>query len=81
LVLTEPYVKDDFLLTVNGKPAGYFRVNSAFRGVALPGAGEYHVVFSYWPRYLTLALTLAAAGLALLVFWLVMAWRQTHRET
>jgi len=33
VVLTEPYVENDFELRVNGQSANYFRVNSAFRGV------------------------------------------------
>lgn len=81
VVLTEPYVSDDFQVTMNGKPAPYFRVNSAFRGVSLPAAGEYRFSFGYWPRHLTLALWLSALGFALFVYWIVSGCRQSHRET
>jgi hypothetical protein len=81
VVLTEPYISDDFQVTMNGKPAPYFRVNSAFRGVSLPAAGEYRFSFGYWPRHLTLALWLSALGFALVVYWVVSDGRQSHRET
>jgi hypothetical protein len=64
-VLLESWFPGDFEATVNGRPVPYFRVNHAFKGVYLPAAGTYRVAFSYWPRHLSLALGLAAAGLAL----------------
>jgi hypothetical protein len=70
VVLTESYEADDFKLQINGKPSSYFRVNSAFKGVFLPQAGEYEVSFRYWPRYLTASLWVAAGGLTLLLLWL-----------
>ena len=70
VVLTEPYVGGDLQVRVNGKPSGYFRINSAFRGVFLPEAGEYDLSFRYWPRYLTLSLWLSAFGIVSLVVWL-----------
>jgi len=81
IVLTEPYVEGDFQLRINGHPGDYFRVNSAFRGVHVPAAGEYHLSFSYWPRHLTISLWISALGLALLAGWIGMAWRQSHRAT
>jgi hypothetical protein len=71
IVLTEAYVPEDFQVRVNGKPAKYFRVNSAFKGLFVPEAGDYDVSFAYWPRYLTLSLWIAGAGLAILLGWLV----------
>jgi uncharacterized membrane protein len=71
IVLTEAYVPGDFQVRVNGKPANYFRVNSAFKGLFIPEAGQYDVSFAYWPRYLTLSLWIAGAGLAMLLGWLV----------
>ena len=65
-VLTEAYEEGNFRVTVNGAPAPYFRVNHAFCGVPIPQAGHFLVRFEYWPRRLTLALWLSAAGLALL---------------
>jgi hypothetical protein len=81
VVLTEPYVEGDLQVKLNGKPANYFRVNSAFRGVFIPAAGEYDFSFSYWPRHLTVSLWISAVGLALLAGWIGMAWRQSHRTT
>ena len=51
---------------INGKPATPFRVDEAFAGVFLPGAGEYEVVFRYGPRSLPLLLAASALGLTLL---------------
>jgi hypothetical protein len=71
IVLTEAYVPGDFQARINGKPANYFRVNSAFKGLFVQEAGEYNVSFAYWPRYLTLSLWIAGAGLATLLGWLL----------
>ena len=65
-VLTEAYEEENFRVTVNGAPVPYLRVNHAFCGVPIPQAGHFTVRFEYWPRRLTLALWLSAAGLALL---------------
>jgi hypothetical protein len=81
VVLTESYIKDDFQLTVNGKPASYFRVNSAFRGVFIPAAGEYRFSFSYWPSHLTVSLWISALGVALLGFWGVRQWNLSRSST
>ena len=81
VVLTESYVEGDLQVQLNGKATDYFRVNSAFRGVFVPAAGEYHFSFSYWPRHLTVSLWISALGLALLAGWIGKAWRQSHRAT
>jgi hypothetical protein len=81
VVLTEPYLENDFQLRMNGIVTGYFRVNSAFRGVFIPAAGEYDFSFTYWPRHLTLSLWVSALGLALLALWIGRAWRQPRRAT
>jgi hypothetical protein len=70
VVLTEAFVPGDFDVRLNGKPATYFRVNSAFRGVFLPEAGEYFVSFAYWPHYFNLSLLIAGGGAAILFGWL-----------
>lgn len=62
-VLQETWLPRDFRVTVNGKTARYFRVNHAFKAVALPRAGEYRIRVSYWPEHFTLALWLSAVGL------------------
>ena len=49
IVLTEAYVSHGFQFRVNRKPAHYFRVNSAFRGILVPGAGDYTVSFVTGP--------------------------------
>jgi hypothetical protein len=72
IVLTEAYVPGDFQVRVNGKPANYFRVNSAFKGLFVPEAGDYNVSFAYWPRYFTLSLWVAGAGLATFLGWLLL---------
>jgi len=74
-VLTETYYLDDFRVTVNGRPADYFRVNHAFKGVTLPAAGTYRIEFSYWPQHFTLALWLGAAGLVFLAAGFLWLWR------
>jgi hypothetical protein len=79
LVLTEPYIEDDFKLRLNGKPAAYFRVNSAFRGVFLPDAGVYHFSFAYWPRHLSISLWIAAFGIILLLLWLGSVFKISRR--
>lgn len=70
VVLAEAYVPDDFVATLNGMPVPYFRVNHVFKGVAVPGAGDWDVRFEYRPRHWNLALTAAAAGvLVLAALW------------
>ena len=65
IVLHEAWLKGDFRVTVNGQPARYFRVNHAFKGIAVDQAGTYRVSFAYWPRRFTE--TLVAAGIAMAV--------------
>jgi hypothetical protein len=79
-VLTEAYVENDLDLRVNGKPAEYFRVNSAFRGVALNAAGEYEISYRYWPRHLTMSLWVAGISLVTLLLWLFFASFPSSRE-
>jgi hypothetical protein len=67
IVLQEPWLADSFHVTVNGRTAGYFRVNHAFKGVAVEAAGTYRVSFSYWPPHFTLALVLCGGGVLLLI--------------
>jgi hypothetical protein len=66
-VLTEAFYRDDFRVTLNEKPTTYFRVNHAFKGVYLPAAGTYHIVFEFHPPWLDRSLVLAALGLLLLI--------------
>lgn len=75
VVLTEPYVADDLIVQINGNVAPYFRVNSAFRGIFVPAAGDYQLSFAYWPKHFTISLWLSAFGLAILATWLGLALR------
>ena len=80
-VLTETYYAEDFQVTVDGKPAPYFRVNHTFKGVAIATAGRHEITFAYWPQYFSLALRLGAAGLLLLVVGFIWLWRMAPRAT
>jgi hypothetical protein len=77
VALTEAYLLDDFRVTVNGKPTPYFRVNHAFKGVAIDGAGTYLISMTYWPRYFTSSLLISAAGSGLLACYLFVFWNRS----
>jgi uncharacterized membrane protein YfhO len=80
IVLTEAYWDKNFRVTVNGKPAHYFRVNHAFKGVAIEQPGSYIVTFSYWPQYFTLSLWVSGAGLFLLFIWIGYLWQAGSKK-
>lgn len=80
VVLTEAFVEDDFRATINGKPARYFRVNHAFKGIVLESPGEYRIAFAYWPRRMTMALAVAGAGIALLAAWILVHLFRSRRN-
>lgn len=63
IVLGEAWLTGDFTATVNGRPADLFRVNHAFKGLAVPQSGTYTVIVRYRPRLFNLSLGLAALGL------------------
>jgi hypothetical protein len=73
-VLTEAFYQDDFQVTVDGRPATYFRVNHAFKGVAVASAGRHKITFAYWPEHFTIALALGGAGLLLLAAGAHLLW-------
>jgi hypothetical protein len=79
-VLTESFYRDDFQVTVDGRPAQYFRVNHAFKGVAIAGAGRHEITFAYWPEHFTLALVLSATGLLLLAAGAHLLWHGGWRR-
>ena len=81
VALTEAYLLDDFRVTVNGKPDHYFRVNSAFKGILIPRAGDYQISFVYWPRFFTLLLCISAVGIAVLIFWLAVLSRSSFASS
>lgn len=80
IVLQESWLKDDFRVKINGRPAEYLRINHAFKGVAIDAAGTYHVTFAYWPRHFTLALMLAAGGLLLFVAGTCWLWNLDEKK-
>jgi hypothetical protein len=67
VLLSEPFLQDDFRATLNDRYVPYFRVNHAFKAVAIPSAGDRNVTFEYRLHHWDLALTIAAGG----VVWLV----------
>lgn len=80
-VLTECYYPEDFRVTVDGRPAAYFRVNHAFKGVMIPNAGRHEIVFAYWPQRFTLALVLGVIGALALAAGAHGLWHADDRET
>jgi hypothetical protein len=63
---------DDFVATLNGQRTPYFRVNHAFKGVAIPSAGDWTIEFTYRPKWWTFSLFAAALGVLILCgSWLV----------
>jgi hypothetical protein len=75
-VLTETFLPDDFVVTLNGSAASYFRINHAFKGVLVPQAGTYTISFSYWPRRFNLALLMAGCGALILTMWALALFRR-----
>lgn len=65
IVLGEAWLEKDFTATVNGRPAQLFRVNHAFKGLAVPQGGTYQVTIRYRPHRFNLSLGLSVIGLAL----------------
>ncbi|MEI6107587.1 MAG: hypothetical protein WCR49_11300, partial [Opitutae bacterium] len=74
-VLSEAWLKRDFIVTINGVAAEYFRVNHAFKGVIIPAAGTYHISFRFLPRYFGLSLGLCGFGLLILASAGYWVWR------
>jgi hypothetical protein len=77
-VLSESYVPENFRATLNHQPVAYFRVNHAFKGVVIPGAGQWVVKFEYRPIYSNVSLMMAAVGLILLAVFGVFARRSSY---
>jgi hypothetical protein len=79
-VLTESFYPHDFRVTVDGRPARYFRVNHAFKGVPIADAGRHEITFAYWPEHFTIALVLGATGLLLLATGAHLLWHGGWRR-
>ena len=77
-VLGETFLARDFRATLNGQPVLYFRVNHAFKAVAIPAAGEWVVKFEYRPRRWDLSLAMAGVGMVLLAGLAVSARRPRY---
>jgi hypothetical protein len=72
-VLNETFVPDDFRATLNGQHVPYFRVNHAFKAVAIPSAGDWEVKFEYRPLLWELTLLMACFGAVLLAGFVLSA--------
>ena len=78
IVLGETWWPGDFRAEVNGEKAPIVRVNHAFKGVVVAGAGDYRVTFRYVPKNWPRNLALCALGAVLLAGSLFLA-RQPAR--
>jgi hypothetical protein len=76
IVLNEAYWPDAFRAEINGRPAAIFRVNHALAGVAVPAAGDYHVVFRCVPPGFPRNVWLCGLGTGLLAVSLALAFRR-----
>ncbi len=76
-VLSESFLADDFRATLNGRRVPYFRVNHAFKAVAIPSAGDWEVTFEYRPHHWDLSLMAAGLGVVLVAGLLASA-RKPH---
>ncbi len=65
-ILGEAFEPLDFVATLNGETVDYFQVNHVFKGVAIPVAGSWRIVFTYRPRLLFSSIAIALAGAAAL---------------
>lgn len=72
VVLTETWMPSEFEATLNGDRVPYFRINHAFKGVKIPGAGEWELTFRFRPRRWRVSLAAAIAGaISLALLWLL----------
>jgi hypothetical protein len=78
VVLSETFFTDDFRATINGQAAPVVRVNHAFKGVTIDAAGDYRIVFRYWPKNFSRDLALAGLGALLLAGSLFVALRRAR---
>jgi hypothetical protein len=74
-VLSETYLAGDFRASLNGRRVDYFRVNHAFKGVVIPGGGDWRISFEFRPRLWNVGWIAAASGAGLLIALAVWAWR------
>jgi hypothetical protein len=79
-VLTETYYPADFRVTLDDRPVAYFRVNHAFKAVAIPSGGRHTITFAYVPEHFALALGLALAGVIGLIGGGAWLWFGTGKK-
>lgn len=77
--LTEGQAKD-FSATANGQPARVLTVNRTFKGIYLDRAGDYHVTFTYRPRYWKWSCALFWAAVAGTAAWMVIAFFRDRKD-
>jgi len=68
-VLSEAWMANDFVATLNGERVPYLRVNHAFKGVRIPAAGDWTVEFRYRPASWSISWIVAALGVLGLCFF------------
>ena len=76
-VLSEAWMANDFVATLNGERVPYLRVNHAFKGVRIPAAGDWTVEFRYRPASWGISWIVAALGVLGLFFFPLAARSQT----
>lgn len=76
VLLTEAWWPGDFRAFVNGVKTPIVRLNHAFKGVAIKGAGDFHVVFRYVPKNWYRNVALFATGAVLLALSLGATFRR-----
>jgi hypothetical protein len=62
VVLSEVNIPGDVHVQINHQSGKVFNVNHTFRGVEIPKAGDYEIIFTYRPKLWNVALMLSAGG-------------------
>ena len=65
IVLMEPFVDGDIVAEIDGRPVPVWRVNHAFRGMAVDRPGTYRVMVAYVPKGFAWSLWAAGLGVVL----------------
>lgn len=69
---------NDFFAQANGHPAKVLTVNRAFKGIYLDRPGNYHVKFSYRPRFWKISMSLFGVSAGIVLIFGVTALRRAH---
>ncbi len=70
--LCETFWPNDMATTLNGTNVPTFRVNQVYRGVVVPGAGDYVIDFSYSPKNWTFMWIISLVGFLLFISTLIL---------